>query len=112
MKRRAPLELVNRDGDGGDEPTAAERAWWREASRPERRRYFLRMVPWMAGSIIIPAAIRNPRDFAGGRWLFLVPLGVFGGFITGLACWHFVSPSVFQLRLGAKRIRDALLEER
>ena len=106
MSSPTPLELRNR----GAEPTEADLEWWRDASKPERRRYLALWIPWIAGIVIIPSAIKNPHAFFGGRWLLLIPLGIACGIVGAVTGWRLLSPSLLKARLTGKRIRDALLE--
>ncbi len=107
----ARLELVTSPDIGGAPPTPEELAWWRQTSKPERRRTLLLWVPWYAGLLVIPRIIRHPGPFFAHEWIRYVPLGLLFGFGMGMLMWRITSAKRFELRLAAKRIREALVAE-
>ena len=110
MSARRALRFVTK-GDG-DDATPAELAWWCEASKRERRRTLLFWAPWIGGLVLLPSLLRDPTRFFAGAWMYKLPLAIVAGAIGAWANWRFTSPLLFQVRLAAKRVRDALLENR
>lgn len=110
MSARRPLRFATTNN--GNDATPAELAWWREASKRERRRTFLFWAPWIAGLVLLPSVLRDPASFFAGAWMYKLPLALVGGFIGAWCNWRLTFPRLFQTRLAAKRVRDALLENR
>jgi hypothetical protein len=90
-------------------PTAEELVWWREASKPERRRIFYVWMPWYLGAMTLPAIIHDPAGFFGGKWKHVVPLTILAGLIAASLLWKTTSPGLLRRHLAGKRMRDALL---
>ena len=113
-RRQSRIPLLGgrifREPDVGP-PTPDERAWWREASKPDRRRTFRLWIPWFSGLFILPYLLRHPAAFFAGRWMLVVPLGLAAGFVGGMLNWVSTSRGLFRQRLRGKRVRDALLAE-
>jgi hypothetical protein len=107
--RRALRFVATNDGD---DATPGELAWWREASRVERRRTLLFWAPWIGGLVLLPSMLRDPARFFAGAWMYKVPLALVAGLVGSWVNWRLTSPRLFQVRLAAKRVRDALLENR
>jgi hypothetical protein len=95
--------------DKGPPPSPEERAWWREASKPDRRRTFLLWIPWFSGLFILPNLLRHPATFFAGRWMIIIPTGLAAGVVAGVLNWLATSRGLFRQRLSGKRVRDALL---
>ena len=110
-KKPVKLEFITPAETGGAPPTPAELAWWREASKPERRRTLLLWIPWYTGLFTIPRLIRHPERFFAGEWMRDVLIGLGVGIVAGLLTWRLGSQKRFELRLAAKRIRDALIAD-
>ncbi len=91
--------------------TPAEREWWREASKPHRRRMYKVMIPVFAGMPIFESLLRSPAAFFAGKWMTVVPLGVGSAVVCGLLSWYMMSGPLLRAQLPGKRIRDALVAE-
>ena len=110
MKLRLPFVISDdRARAAAITPTADERLWWREASKPERRRILSIWTPWYLAAIILPVIVRDPTAFFGGKWKHVVPTTIIVAVIGGIVIWRASSPSLLRKHLVGKRIRDALL---
>jgi hypothetical protein len=111
MKFRLPIVIRDQSaGASAITPTPDEQVWWREASKPERRRIFSIWMPWYMGAITLPVMVHDPSAFfGGGKWKYLVPLAIVSGLIAATLLWKTSSPGLLRRSLVGKRMRDALL---
>lgn len=110
-KFRANLSALRAGGAITPAPTPEEAAWWREASKPERRRSLRLWIPYYTGMFVLTQALRHPAAFFGGKWMFEVPLGLTVATASALLYWRLISRTHFRLKLQSKRLRDAVLAE-
>lgn len=92
-------------------PTAADKLWWKEASKPSRRRHLATWIPWFGGMFLGETVFRHWADFRHGGWMTDVPLAMAVATVSALACWWWMSRIELRSRIPGKRVRDAMLAE-
>lgn len=92
-------------------PTAADKLWWKEASKLSRRRHLSMWIPWFGGMFLGETVLRHWAAFRHGGWMIEVPAAMAFATVSAIVGWWWMSAIELRSRLPGKRVRDALLAE-